>query len=292
MPRYKIIENYRNDDKLRNNFFKFTEAVFQSYDFKIWHDKGFWTDEYVPHSIVKDGEVISNVSISTMKIYVNGELKNGLQFATVGTLNEHRKQGLSREIMNYVLDKYKDWAQVHFLFGNNNVLSFYPLFGFQLYEEKVFRSLSDLPVPKFSARKLNLNSNEDYDLIKEKIQSRKCISKLFGAEDYGFVTHWHLLNVFPNDIYYVGEDDLIVIATEESGELHVWDIIYTTEFDLKEVLKKVVSKKVKAVNYYFSPDMLKFAYDEAGETVNSPLFIIEDIGLNEKHFKFPTTAQT
>jgi hypothetical protein len=89
------------------------------------------------------------------------------------------------------------------------------------------------------------------------------------------------------------EYDLIVIATEENNELHVWDIIHNNEFDLNESLSKIVKEEIKAINYYFSADILKFNYDETGRTIDSPLFIIEDIGeLRGNHFKFPTTAQT
>ena len=292
MTGYKIIENYRDDKNLRESFFVFTKKVFKSYDFKIWYDKGFWLDEFIPHSIIKDGEIISNVCISKMKIYVNGEIKNGLQYSTVGTLPEYRKQGLSNELMNYVLDKYKTWADVHFLFGNNNVLNFYPLFGFKLYNEVVFRNLTELPKENYSARKLNLTNADDYQLIKDKIEKRKPITKLFGAEDYGFITHWHLWNIFPKDIYYLNEEDLIIIATVENNELHLWDIIFGKDFNLSSAVSKIIKEKVTAVNYYFTPDIIKFNYDEIGQIDNSPLFIRENLELKEKYFKFPVTAQT
>lgn len=261
-------------------------------DFKPWYQKGFWTDAYVPYSIVKDEQIISNVSISTMQIYVNGEIKNGLQFATVGTLPEYRKQGLSKELMNYVLDKYKDWTEVHFLFANETVTKFYPLFGFQINDEVVFRSLSNLPEPKFSVVKLDLNNSNDVQLIKRKIEKRKPISKLFGAENFGFITHWHLLNIYPDNIYYLKDEDIIIITTEEENELHIWDIIFEKEFDLNEALMKVAKSKINTVNYYFSPDVLKYNFDEVKPTEGSPLFIIEDMPFKGKQFKFPATAQT
>ncbi len=181
MNKYKIIENYRDNDFYRESFFELTKKVFDGLDFKPWYDKGFWTEAYVPHSIHKEDQIVSNVSISTMQIYVNGEIKNGLQFATVSTLPEYRKQGLSRELMNYVLDKYKDWTDINFLFANETVTNFYPLFGFQIYDEVIFRKLSDLPVPEFSATKLDLNNQKDFEIIKNKIEIRKPITKFFWS---------------------------------------------------------------------------------------------------------------
>ncbi len=292
MTKYKIIENYRDNDPYRESFFELTKKVFSGLDFKPWYEKGFWTNDYVPHSVVKDDQVISNVSVSTMQVYVNGEIKNGLQFATVSTLPEYRKQGLSRELMNYVLDKYKDWVEINFLFANETVTEFYPLFGFKLTDEVIFRNLSNLPKTKFSAVNLDLNNLNDAELIKQKNEKRKAITKLFGAEDYGFITHWHLLNIYPHDIYYLKDEDIIIIATEDQNELHIWDIIFENDFDLNEVLQKVTKNKITAVNYYFSPDVLKYNFDDVKPTEGSPLFIIEDMPFKKKQFKFPATAQT
>lgn len=292
MSGYKIVENYRDNEELRNSFFKFSKSVFKSYDFKIWYDNGFWANEYVPHSIVKNGEIISNVSISTMKIYLKGEIKNGLQFATVGTLPEYRKQGLSKELISYVLEKYKNWTDIHFLFGNESVLNFYPIFGFRLNKESVFRNLTDMPRANNSARRLNIIDPNDYKIIKEKIYNRNPISKLFGADDYGFITHWHILNIFPDNIYYIEEADIIIISTEENGELNIWDIVFNDDFDLNNACGAVLKNNIKAVNYYFTPDIIKFHYDEIIDTADSPFFVKEDLGLNGIPFKFPATAQT
>ncbi|MGD8780376.1 MAG: GNAT family N-acetyltransferase [Ignavibacteria bacterium] len=292
MTEFKIIENYRDNDFYRESFFDLTRKVFNGLDFKTWYQKGFWADAYVPYAIVKDNQIISNVSISTMQVYVNGEIKKGLQFATVGTLPEYRKQGLSRELMNYVLDKYKDWADIHFLFANETVTGFYPLFGFKLNDEVVFRSLSDLPSPKFFSTRLDLNNPDDVKLIKQKVENRKPITKLFGAENYGFITFWHLVNIYPDDIYYLKDEDIIIIATEEAKELHIRDIIFENEFDLNKALQKITKNKIEAVNYYFSPDVLRYNFDETAPTKDSPLFIIEDMPFKKKLFKFPATAQT
>ena len=108
MNDYKIIENYRDDTVLRNKFYKFVGQIFSGLSFKKWYETGYWTDKYIPYSIVKDNQIVSNVSISIMKIILEGRSVRGIQFGTVGTLREYRKQGLSKYLMDYVLEKYED----------------------------------------------------------------------------------------------------------------------------------------------------------------------------------------
>ncbi len=129
-------------------------------------------------------------------------------------------------------------------------------------------------------------------LLKTKLKYENQLPNFFGAENYGFITHWHLLNIYPNDIYFLKDEDIIVIATEEENELHIWDIIFKNEFDLNEVLQKITKNKVNAVNYYFSPDVLNYSFDETKPTEGSPHFIIEDLPFKGMNFKFPATAQT
>jgi predicted acetyltransferase len=88
--------------------------VFPRADFKTWYLKGYWSDHYIPHSIIRDNNIIANVSISKMKILINGKCIKGIQLGTVGTLAGYRNQGLSRLLMTHdaflIADKKKDIA--------------------------------------------------------------------------------------------------------------------------------------------------------------------------------------
>ena len=106
MNRPDIIENYRDNELLRNEYYNFISKIFPSADFKEWYSKGFWTDKFNPISIIKDGKLISNVSATLMNIIVEGRNVRGIQIGAVGTLPEFRNQGLSRLLMEYVIEKY------------------------------------------------------------------------------------------------------------------------------------------------------------------------------------------
>jgi len=293
MSNYKIHDNIKNDDNLRNKFFDFTQTVFPGADFKKWHLKGFWLDNYIPYSIIEDDKIVSNVSITKMNLLIDGKYVKGIQFGTVGTIPGYRDHGLSRFLMEFVLDKYKDDVKFFFLFANDSVMDFYPKFGFERQKAVIFKSSTDLPKPNFSAIKLDINKEKDFKLVCKILNFRLVITRLFGAMDYEFISMWHILNIFHENLYYLEDDGVIIIMTEEDNHLHIWDIIYTKPFDISSIIAKVIkSDNVKSIRYYFSPDQLNFKYDEVEDDEDSPLFVRGKFQLAEKDAKFPATAQT
>jgi hypothetical protein len=195
--------------------------------------------------------------------------------------------------MTHVLNKYKYSTDIFFLFANESVLNFYPQFGFERYQEVVFTSNSTVPTPNYSARRLNILNPSDFNLIKNLIKKRQVLTRHFGALDYDFITMWHVLNVFPNKLYYLEPEKAIFIISEDGNTLHIWDIIYNQPFDLYPAIAKVIqTETIKSLNYYFPPDQMAFSFDQVLPSNDSPLFIRGDFLSKHKHFKFPVTAQT
>jgi ribosomal protein S18 acetylase RimI-like enzyme len=289
----QIIEDYRDNDSLRNSFFELIDIVFPGLDFRSWHLKGYWKDDYIPYSIIDNDRIVSNVSISRMKIILDGKFVNGFQFGTVGTLPEYRHQGLSRILMEYVLNLYQSKADFFFLYANDSVIDFYPKFGFKRQTESVYKSFSNIPQPNFSARKLDINNENDFLLILDLIKKRQPLTKIFGAENYDFITVWHLINVCPNDLYYLEADNLLIIMTEKNEEMHIWEIIHQKDFDINLNISKIIeSNNLKTIIYHFPPDQIKFNFDEIFTDENTLFFVKGNFGLEGKEFKLPVTAQT
>lgn len=291
--KYSIYEDFRDNKKLRNKFYNYVDVVFPSANFKIWHDKGFWQDEYIPFSIIKNDKIISNVSITKMKILINGVSVNGIQFGTVGTIPAHRNKGYSRILMEYVLNKFQSSTDIFLLFANDSVLNFYPKFGFENYSESIFISNTNIPKPQIGSRKLNINDSSDFTLIKKLLKSRLPLTRIFGATDYDFITFWHILNMYSNNLFYLEEDEVIVIKTEDNNRVHIWDVIFMKPLNLSSVIPKIIENHdLRSIRYYFPPDQLEFDYDEIEEDTDSPFFIRGNFDLQNSNFKFPVTAQT
>ena len=200
---------------MRGKFYTFTRALFPGVNFIDWYNQGYWSEKYIPFSVVEDDKVVSNVSISRMKIYIDGDLLDGIQIGTVGTLPEYRNKGLSKFLMNYVLRKYDHLCDIFFLFANDSVLKFYPKFGFKSYQETIFNLSSKIPASNYNARKLNISNTSDLAIIKRTIAKRHTLTKRFGAIGYDFITHWHLLNVFSDKLYYLEDLEVIFICSEK-----------------------------------------------------------------------------
>ena len=109
MSEAKLITGYRKDAQHRTLFYEFIGEVFPSADFIEWNNKGYWSDKFVPFSLVENGKIISNVCTSKMKLLIDGEPVKGIQIGAVGTLPEYRNKGLSRYLMDLILDEYRDW---------------------------------------------------------------------------------------------------------------------------------------------------------------------------------------
>ncbi len=294
MQKYDIIENYRDDDNLRRMFLDFVPKVFGGLDFEPWYNKGFWFDQYIPFSIIQNNRIVSNVSVTVMNILLDGKEIDGIQFATVGTLPEYRMRGLSRYLMDYVLNKYNKETRFFFLFANEDVIDFYPRFGFKRYREVEFIRHKDIPKPAFAARKLDINSTKDFELICGLLKDRQDITRIFGARNYDFVTVWHYLNIFPNRLYYLEDDDILIVASEKQGILHLWDIVFRKSFHLQSAISKVMGKEpITAIHFHFPPDRLPFTYDSVVAVPDdSPLFVRGDFPVAGQLLKFPLTAQT
>ena len=127
----KSIEiNYRDNDALRASFNELAGKVF-GLSFENWYQNGFWKDNYIPYSVVIDGKVVANVSVNRCDVNYNGETKSLIQLGTVMTDPDHRGKGYARELMEKIISDYEGKVDGMYLFANDSVTSFYPLFGFK-----------------------------------------------------------------------------------------------------------------------------------------------------------------
>ncbi|XDD49366.1 GNAT family N-acetyltransferase [Leptospira sp. WS92.C1] len=208
-------KNFRNQPRLRENFFQFTPKALYGADFRLWYELGFWRDFYIPYSLFDKNEMISNVSVCEMRILLNGEKFNAVQLATVGTLPKFRNRGLSRRLMNQVLQDYDKHSAFFFLFGNEDVLDFYPKWGFRKVEEFCF--VWKKPSQFFSTRAslvyraLNWFQKSNRDLFDRYATMSLPVTNRFGVVNYGPILAFYGLYAYPNDFYHFPELDAIIV---------------------------------------------------------------------------------
>ncbi len=288
----QLVKNFREDKFYREEYFGFIRKIFPSISFNEWHAKGFWTENYIPFSLIDSGKMVANTSAAKMEVLINGQKFKGIQIGAVGTLHEYRNKGLSRKLMNEVIDFYQEETDLFFLFANDSVKDFYPKFGFEHKLENTFIRYVNFNNSKFSARKLKLNHREDYDLLINLLGKRKPLTKIFGAVNYQFITMWHILNLYSNNLYYLEDAEAVIIKTENENSINLIDLIFRENFDLDSAIPKIIETgKIHSIKFCFPPDQLKFSFDEV-EPEDSLLFVKGKLDLGGSMFRFPMTAQT
>lgn len=289
--KYKLHTDYKDTRWLREAFYKFTQQVF-GLSFKEWTEAGLWNDQYICYSLVDDNEIISNVSLSKLQVLIDGQIKDAIQLATVGTLEEYRGQGLSRYLMEKVLKEYEEEYDLFFLSANNSVVDFYPRFGFQRVSEYKFIARKPQVIEKSGIRKLDLDRVEDFGLIKELCEKRVPVTDYFGAIDYSHIFVWYLLNFHGDSIFYIQEKETIVICNTKENCLHIYDILSPDEFDFREILSYLPTRESDSIRFHFTPDKINMDFNSQPIVESDPFFVRGDFGLEGTPFKFPQLAQT
>lgn len=128
---FTFYKNYREKEKLREAFFQFTPKALYGTDFRLWYQLGFWENSYIPYSFFKDEIIVSNASVCEMKIILNGQEFDAVQLATVGTLPEYQHQGLSRKLIERILEDYESKTSFFFYLETKTYWIFILNLGFE-----------------------------------------------------------------------------------------------------------------------------------------------------------------
>ncbi|WBW97803.1 GNAT family N-acetyltransferase [Oceanirhabdus sp. W0125-5] len=292
MKEYRFIKDYKNNDELRHSFSKLAIETF-GIDFEPWYKRGFWKENYICYSFDYDNEIVANVSVNYLDVVIGEEVIRAIQLGTVMSDEAHRGQGLVRRLMEKVLDDHRDKYELIYLFANKNVLEFYPKFGFVHVNEMEFSMELDKSNFKIcenknesNMRKLNLDNEEDLSIILRLTSNRNPISKTISVLNDKYLLLFYCIYVFRNDIYYLEEEDCIVLYKVTEDTLKLFDIITENDINVEKVIEKVIDTGIKHIEFQFTPD------NKIGEIIkkqseDDQLFVIsKGIKLPEE-FVFP-----
>jgi GNAT superfamily N-acetyltransferase len=282
MEELNFIRDYKADDRLRASFFSLANQIF-GLNFNEWYEKGFWGNQYVPFSYVDENKVVANVSVNTLDLIIQGRKYNALQIGTVMTHPDYRNRGLSTRLMNKVLEEYMDQYDFMYLFANETVLDFYPKFGFVEVDEYQFSmEYSVDQAVQGGIRRLDINKMEDLDLIYQFENERIPVSKVFATGNSQSITMYHCMDVFNQDIYYLEQEDVIVIFRKMENQIDIFDIIGKSEINIKAILTKIANKGLMKIVFHYSPDYEGIKFESNLLKREGALFV----KANNEHF-FP-----
>ncbi|MBP2966648.1 GNAT family N-acetyltransferase, partial [Acinetobacter baumannii] len=134
MNEFKMIKDIRDEVILRQSFTQLAEKTF-GINFEDWYQAGYWEDNYKTYSIVINSEVVANVSVTVSELIIGQKVYKTAQLGTVMTAEKFRGKGLSKKLIEYIIEEYQDEVDFIYLYANEQVLSFYPKFGFKRVDE-------------------------------------------------------------------------------------------------------------------------------------------------------------
>ena len=271
---YVFIKDYKHNALFRKSYNELTQKTY-GFDFEQWYQSGYWGNGYVPYSLLDGDKIVANVSASIIDCLVLGENKRYIQIGTVMTDSAYRSQGLSRYLMEKVIGEWKDNCHMIYLFANDSVLNFYPRFGFKAMSEYQCSKAIVNDNEIINAEKLDMSLEHSRELVLEKINNSISTSKLAMQKNAG-LTMFYCTSFMSDNVYYLREQDVIVIAELEGDTLYLQEIFSSLEVDLDNIIKALTNKEVKTVVLGFTPNDLSGYSENLLQEEDTTLFVMKD----------------
>lgn len=244
-----IIHGYRDDKALRGSFNQLAEQTF-GLNFEGWYQNGFWKENYDPHSIVVDGEVVSNVSVNRTDLMIGGRRCSILQLGTVMTAEHSRGKGYGRAIMEYIEKEYADVDGIY-LFANNTVVDYYPRFGFRPAVEYAYRKAVS-QTGENRTEQVIMDNADSWAKLAEAMERSKFREGCPMVGNPGLIFFY--VSLFLQEaVYYIPHLDAWVIAEHEEGCLTIHNIFAGEQVTIDDVAAAFGSE-VREIALGFAPD--------------------------------------
>lgn len=260
----------------KNQYNELMMHVF-GFSFDKWHDRNIWNDSYECYSMIENGIMIANVSVSKMNLLINNLPHDYLQFGAVATREEYRGKGVAKKIIEHIMDLYPNTPS--FLIANDSVLTFYPKFGFVPVDDQQ---------PYISC---NLKDDEEMirlDIADPKVEQylkeRNQFSKVFDCTNPYGINWFHLLYEFHKDIYDIPQLEAMMIARQQGNTLVIYDLVATKRIRYEELLPNLHFPGVEMIKFGFNPDWLEIPYKTMKYKLeDSTLFVKGDFKVQTKY---------
>ena len=243
-----IIKNYRDDPQLRSSFNRLAKATF-GLDFEPWYQMGFWTEDYNPYSVLLDGEIVANVSVNRTDMIIAGERRRLYQLGTVMTAEAYRNRGYIRAIMAQI-DKDTADADGVYLFGGDNVLEFYPKFGFVQGTEHLYTKTVEQEGECMMER-VRMDGPAGWIRLRMAMENSRFETACTMADNPGLI-FFYAAQFMQDCVYYDRQLDAWAIAEIEDGALMLHNVFAPAGVTLEDVIASF-GREVRQVTLGFAP---------------------------------------
>ena len=248
--KYTYITAYKDNNTLRHSLNILTKQTY-GFDFEQWYQDGYWSEFHIPHSLVHGDKIVANVSISKMEFHIMGKHRHYMQIGTVMTDPFYRNQGLSRFLIEQILEQWDNKCDLIYLFANDSVLNFYPKFGFRQLEEYQCTKRVVYENCTSQVEKLDMSKITIRNMVLDKIRESGVFNKITMVNNPSLIM-FYLTNFLKDNVYYVREIDAIVIAEYCNDTLLIQDFYGKTN-SLNKGILPLLNKNITKVQLGFSP---------------------------------------
>lgn len=286
---YGFTKGFKHNKGLRTSFNELTEGVF-GFSMEEWYRGGYWGDKYVPYSLLHENKIVANVSISIIEFIIADEKKSGIQIGTVMTDQEYRNRGLSKFLMEQVLEEWKEKADFMYLFANDSVLDFYPKFNFEAVDQYQYSQPVNANNDTSSVKRLNIEETKEKDFLRETLKTSIPISRI-SMYDNASLIMFYCLSIKKNSIYYIDALKAVVVADFEGDTLYLNDVFSKEQVDLNEVVQSISGEEIKSVVLGFTP-LNDTGYNKSLLKEEDMLFVLKGKAdyLKDNHWMFPVLS--
>ncbi|MDD3192938.1 MAG: GNAT family N-acetyltransferase [Oscillospiraceae bacterium] len=281
---FTFTTDIRDDPARRESFFALARRTF-GLDFEPWYRGGGWQDRYIPHALVLDGAVAANISVNPIDFMLDGTSRPFVQLGTVMTHPDFRGMGLSRFLMEAVLQIWRPRCDCLYLFANDTVLDFYPKFGFVPAPE--FQPIwAAAPATPILRQRLDPDDPADQALLLAAYRRSNPYSA-FSMEDNEGLFSFYILGPFRECLYSLPGQNAVAILEEDGDTLFCQEILGRPSVELAELLNGLAAPDFRRVVLGFTPNDpgLRLSYSPGEEH----LFLLAEGGnpFEERKILFP-----
>lgn len=268
---YLIDKNIRENTKRRQSFNELATKTF-GLSFENWYQNGYWTEDYRPYALLEGDKVIANVSVNIIDLEWEHQTRKYIQLGTVMTDEAYRNQGLSRILMEEVMKDWADCCDSMYLFAGEDVLDFYPKFGFVKADEHQQRLAIQKKETLIQA--LDMSVKEDIQKLMTYYAYGNPYAALSMQNNTGLLMFY--CSQFLRDcVYYVKDYDAILVAEMYEEKLICYDVYAPEAGAIEELLGAFASEKIKeALLGFTAKEVFKLQGDLLQEE-DTTLFILK-----------------
>lgn len=276
--KYELCKQVMRNDRKRKGFDALAQKTF-GLSFEQWYQSGDWGDWNQPYTLYDGDKAISNITVNRMKAFYQGKMRNYIQLGGVMTEPEYRGQGLSRILMEEVQKDWADKCDAMFLLANRSVTEFYPRFGF--VEEKQYQcvmkgdAIGEFKPDSARVRKLDLSEKEDMDILIHCYEKHNPFSQFQMVENSSLL-HFYCYEVFHDAVYYIPEEDAVMVAEWEKDNMECYDIYYDGKKSLLEILHIFCGEELPKITFLFTPNEKEKITEQEYIDEDTHLFVLKE----------------